>query len=84
MNWDQRDKKLLVEVRKAVKMLYHLEKPVQINISRVGREIGKQALFERHLDKLPLTSEYLNQVIETREQFQIRWTITNPKDWSIL
>jgi hypothetical protein len=72
VDWNRRDEELLIKVQKAVKRLYSSEKPVQINVSRVGKEIGKLALLERHLDRLPLTSAYLNRVIETRERFQIR------------
>ncbi len=78
VDWKRRDEILLMEVQKGVEKLYYFEKPVQINVSRVGKEIGKLALLERHLDKLPLTKSYLNRVTETREQFQIRrvhWSV---------
>jgi hypothetical protein len=72
VDWNLRDHELLTAVQVVAKELYSAKKPVQINRSRIGKEIGKLALLERHLDKLPLTAAYLNQVIETREQFQIR------------
>lgn len=34
--------------------------------------MGLKALFDKHLNKLPLTKAYLNSVTETVEDFQIR------------
>ena len=70
MDWNQRDNELVIEIQTAVKRLYTANKPVQVNISRIGKEIGKLALLERHLDKLPMTASYINKVTETRDRFQ--------------
>ncbi|MBU7006890.1 TnsD family transposase [Phosphitispora fastidiosa] len=72
VDWKQRDSELVKEIFVAVTGLLSAKKPVHINISRIGKEIGKLALLEKHLEKLPLTAAYLSQVVETREQFQIR------------
>ncbi len=72
VDWSERDQKVLKEVQTAVQQLHSMRKPIHINISRIGKETGRLALFERHLDKLPETKAYLKQVVETKEQFQVR------------
>ena len=72
VNWDERDQEVLKEVRMAIQQLLSVRKPVHINVSRIGKEIGRLALLERHLGKLPETGAYLKQIVETKEQFQIR------------
>lgn len=59
-------------MKKAIQKLYAVEKPVYVNKSRVGKEIGQLSMLEKLLDKLPKTKEYLNKHKETREQSQIR------------
>lgn len=72
VNWIERDQKVLKEVQTAVHQLLQAKKPVHINVSRIGKKIRRLALLERHLKKLPKTSDYLNEIVETKEQFQIR------------
>lgn len=72
VDWDERDKKILGKVKSTIKELYASEKPVYVNKSRVGKNIGYLSLIEKKLDKLPQTKEYLEKNLETREQYQIR------------
>lgn len=72
INWSERDEEVLKEVKLVIKKLKSADKPIYINKSRIGKEIRKLSLLEKHLDKLPKTKEYILQQIETREQFQIR------------
>ncbi|MGP3610640.1 TnsD family Tn7-like transposition protein [Anoxybacillus sp. PDR2] len=72
INWAERDEEVLKEVKLVIKKLKSADKPIYINKSRIGKEIRKLSLLEKHLDKLPKTKEYILQQIETREQFQIR------------
>ncbi|KEF38650.1 hypothetical protein M670_01861 [Schinkia azotoformans MEV2011] len=72
VDWDLRDEQVLKEVFEIVKKLKHYSKPVHINISRIGKEIGKLSLLEKKLNKLPKTKEYLTRITETTEAFQIR------------
>lgn len=72
VNWTERDRNVLKEVQTTVERLLLSNKPVHINISRIGKEIKKLVLLERHLDKLPQTNAYLNNAVETQDQFQIR------------
>ncbi|BAY32884.1 Tn7-like transposition protein D [Nostoc carneum NIES-2107] len=78
VDWVKRDKQVLEEVKKAVLSLLSAEKPVRITIGRIGRTINLLALLEKHLSEMPLTKAYLDSVIETVEDFQIRriqWAI---------
>lgn len=73
INWSQRDKQLVKEINQVILTLRKGEhKPVRITISSVGRLLGKLALLERHLDKLPLCRGLLKVNLEDEEQHQIR------------
>lgn len=79
VDWKERDEEILKQVKKAVAEIKQSnEKPKRITISYIGKIIGRLALLEKHLDKMPKTKEYLNSVAETVEDFQIRrikWAI---------
>jgi hypothetical protein len=53
-------------------MLNSTEKPERITISLIGSKLGIRALLEKHLDKLPITNQYLDSVKESRRDFQLR------------
>ncbi|EMA6344099.1 TnsD family transposase [Bacillus cytotoxicus] len=72
VDWGKRDSEILVMVKKAVQKLYAIEKPVFVNKSRVGKEIGQLSLLEKLLDKMPETKRFLEIHLETREEYQIR------------
>ena len=72
VDWDKRDIEIADEIKKTVKRLLTIEPPVRITISRVGNEIGKRALLQKHLDKLPKSKSILNKYVEDTPNFQIR------------
>lgn len=73
VDWEQRDNELLLDIKKLISQLVNTNaKPERITISRIGRTLGKQALFEKHINKLPNAKEYLSSVVESVEDFQIR------------
>ena len=72
MNWQERDEQILIQVREAVQRLLSIEKPIRITVSKVAKAIGQLALIEQHLDQMPMTKAYLNSVIESIEDYQIR------------
>lgn len=80
VDWEQRDNKLLIDIKKLVGELLNTDKkPQRITIGRIGRILGKQALLEKHIEKLPNSKEYLYSVLESVEDFQIRrikWAAT--------
>lgn len=72
VDWDERDKQILVRVMEVQKALMESEKPVRITLSLLGKKSGLTATLEKKIDKLPLTKIFINQVLETIEDFQIR------------
>jgi len=78
VDWHERDQQILAQVQDAVRSLLKADIPEKISISRVGKTIGLLALLEKHLDQMPLTKAYLESVVETVEEFQMRrikWAI---------
>ncbi|NRK74467.1 transposase, partial [Salmonella enterica subsp. enterica serovar Typhi] len=48
------------------------KKPVRITVKILGDSIGERALLERHLDKLPETRVFIEQVSESEQDFRLR------------
>lgn len=72
VNWEKRDAILLHQMEEAYSMLLNYTKPVRITKSVLGKMLGKSALLDKYLNKLPNTEKYLKRIIETIEDFQIR------------
>jgi len=73
LDWEKRDMQLAEEVKGAVLRLKNLPgRPVHVTVSAIGREIGRLALLQQHLDRLPRTAKALDELIETRESFAVR------------
>ncbi|MBM0744582.1 hypothetical protein JOY44_23735 [Phormidium sp. CLA17] len=79
VNWQERDEQILTQLREAVQRLLSIEKPIRITVSKVAKAIGQVALIEQHLDQMPQTKTYLDSVVESIEDYQIRrvrWAAT--------
>ena len=73
IDWGKRDNEILDEVVYAInKLLNKDQKPIRITLSKVGSLIGRKALLEKKLYKLPKTRLYLEKHLETVSDFQIR------------
>lgn len=72
VNWDKRDIEIMNLIVAKRKEMLNEERPIRITKSSVGKAIGLFAALEKNIDKLPKTKEYLNEVTESVEQFQIR------------
>ncbi|TDY07310.1 UNVERIFIED_CONTAM: Tn7-like transposition protein D [Lysinibacillus xylanilyticus] len=72
VDWSKRDIQMLTDIKKAIIKLKANDRPIFINKSRIGKEIGCLSFIEKHLDKMPRTKEYLEYHVESREEFQIR------------
>ncbi len=70
--WDERDKEILEMLRKEVELLISQEKPIRITRTRLGKNLGYHYCIKNHLDKLPYSKLYLENVVETVEEFQVR------------
>ncbi len=72
VDWEKRDQETLKLVQQKYNELLTREKLVRITKSLVGRELGLLALLEKKCELLPYTSQYLEQISETIETFQLR------------
>lgn len=72
IDWNRRDTELVEEIHKIYLQLIGSDVPVRITKSIIGRKLGKAAMLETKLSKLPKTNRYLVQILETVGQFQIR------------
>jgi hypothetical protein len=72
VNWENRDAFLLHQMEEVYNILLKCKKPVRITKSMLGKMLGKSALLDNYLEKLPNTEKYMRQIIETVEDFQIR------------
>ncbi len=53
-------------------------KPQRISISKIGKQIGRLSLLEKHIDKVPLAKDYSENHIESIDAFhkrRIKWAI---------
>ena len=77
IDWKQRDKEVLALCKNAVsEILKSEQKPQKVSKTLIGRMIGKQYLLSKYLDRLAETDKFLDDNIESIEQFQerrIKW-----------
>lgn len=71
VDWNKRDAEILILLKEEYKNIMMIEKRPRITKSFTSRRIGKSAILEKHLNKLPKCKKYINEVIETIEQYQI-------------
>jgi hypothetical protein len=72
VDWDKRDVELLTIVKNSYEELVKGEEVIRITNGSLGRTKGILTDLEKNLDKLPKTEEYLREITETVEEFQIR------------
>jgi len=72
VNWKTRDSGCCALVKQSADGIRNLARPVRITRTAIGRKLGLVSLFQKHLDKLPLTRQMLASVVEDSEQFSIR------------
>jgi hypothetical protein len=73
VDWNKRDEEILDKVIGVVENLLMSEnKPDRITVGKIGYLIGERALLEKKLEKMPKTNFYLQEKVETVEQFQKR------------
>ncbi|MEI4827981.1 TnsD family Tn7-like transposition protein [Bacillus sp. FJAT-53711] len=71
-SWNERDKEILQDLQKEVKELRSQKKPIRITQTRLEKSTGHRYSLRNHIDKLPYSRAYLENVVETVEKFQIR------------
>lgn len=79
VDWEKRDQEVKLKIEELVEELNNTQElPKRINFNRIGKTLSIDTLLRVHIDKMPNTSQYLENVIETKEDFiirKIRWAI---------
>ncbi|WBW98091.1 TnsD family Tn7-like transposition protein [Oceanirhabdus sp. W0125-5] len=70
--WDKRDNEILLILEEEYAKLREENEMRRVTKSLLGKRINKLTTLEKNLDKLPRTNEYLNEILESIEDFQIR------------
>lgn len=93
VNWVHRDTEIFSRIKTEVNKIMFAKKAIRITKSLIGERLGISAIFEQHIDKLPMSKELLNMVIESVEDYQIRRInmvlgcfaerAETPKEWKI-
>ena len=77
LDWVQRDKELLIQVEAIVDSM-HTGRPEHVQWHSVGGRLGINGWFGKNRNRLPLVKEYLDNQIETLQEFHLRriaWAI---------
>ncbi len=75
VDWESRDVQLEKAVRQsAIRLKSATGCPAKITRRAIGRDINQLGLIQSYLNKLPLTAQALNEVVETREEYAVRCT----------
>jgi len=73
VNWQERDQEILQRVQIATDELKNLNGKVRrITVKSLGDTIGERALLEQHLNKMPNTKVFIQQVRESEQEFRLR------------
>lgn len=72
INWNKRDNEYLSLLKEKYRHLISLENPVQITKNSLTKSLGIKTNIEKRINELPLTKSFIEQKIESTEEFQIR------------
>lgn len=77
IDWVKRDKELLIQVQAIVESM-HTGRPEHVQWHSIGGRLGINGWFGKNRNRLPLVKEYLENHIETMQEFHLRRI-----DWAI-
>ncbi len=72
VNWKNRDAEILNILKVQYNNLLLRDNPIRITKGNLCKEAGILTTIEKKLDKLPRTKEYLDDILESVEEFQLR------------
>ncbi|MBL8203480.1 MAG: TnsD family transposase [Blastocatellia bacterium] len=72
VDWQVRDQQTATEVQAVIQQILATVPLQRVTKSRIGKKIGRLALLERLLDKLPRTKSLLEKRCESPAQYRIR------------
>ncbi|MBD1808116.1 TniQ family protein [Microcoleus sp. FACHB-SPT15] len=75
VDWESRDVQLAKAVRQsAIRLKSATGCLVKITKRAISKDINQIGVIQNYLNKLPLTAQALNEVVETREEYVVRYT----------
>ncbi|MDF2800663.1 MAG: hypothetical protein K0S61_566 [Anaerocolumna sp.] len=72
VDWKERDEKMLELLKNEYEALMQIDRYSRVNKSMIGRKINLLSLLEKKLDRLPKSKKYLDEILETIEDYQMR------------
>lgn len=72
VNWSERDLEILNLIKQYLLTVDNNKKPVRLTKRHLAVAIGKLALIEKKIEKLPLTKVYIESVTESKIQYRER------------
>lgn len=72
VNWAVRDQSFAQQVHSIAESLYSVRPPVMVSRTRIIRSVGRQALIEKFMHRLPLTTSALREVAESVQAYSQR------------
>lgn len=95
VDWKRRDAEYAVAVKVAASRLTDAPgRPAQVTKTAIGRALGAITLLRQKLYKMPLTTQALSSLVETREQYAVRrvwWAADQyfqeaalPREWQLV
>ncbi|SHJ75177.1 TniQ protein [Clostridium cavendishii DSM 21758] len=72
VDWNKRDREILTILKATYNKLINDKNPVRITKNILGKKTRLLAALDKNIDKLPKSKEYLNKILETKEEFQLR------------
>lgn len=72
VNWAARDQSFAQQVRAIAERLYNDLPPVRVSRTRIIRSVGRQALIEKFMHRLPLTTFALSELAESAQAYSER------------
>lgn len=73
VDWNRRDVQYTILVKQSAARIRSISKhPKRITKTAIGRDLGVISLFQKHLNKMPLTDRMLASIVESSEEFSIR------------
>ena len=72
VDWNQRDEEVLKLIKAFLKTIDKNARPIRISKRYIAVSIGKLSWIEKHLDKLPLTKQFIESIVESSLDYRER------------
>ncbi len=72
VDWEQRDEEILELLKQEYNRITQNPEYERLTISLLGRRLNVKSILEKKLDKIPKSKKFLNSILESVEEYQIR------------